>query len=111
MEVGKFTAGEPVVIKATPASGEEDEALPYFAPRKLEEVQAKILEHKPAVVFAPHVETSIGMILPDDYLRGVAKACREVGAIFVLDCIASGNMWVDMKDTGVVRSWDRTENF
>ena len=103
MEVGKFTAGEPIVIKASPASGEEEQALPYYAPCKIESVQAAIREHKPAVVFAPHVETSVGMILPDDYIRGVAKACREVGAIFVLDCIASGNVWVDMKDTGVVR--------
>jgi aspartate aminotransferase-like enzyme len=55
----------------------------------------------PAVVFAPHVETAAGMILPDDYLRAVADAVHEVGGLFVLDCIASGAMWVDMQATGV----------
>ena len=56
---------------------------------------------KPAVVFAPHVETAAGMMLPDDYLRAVADAVHEVGGLFVLDCIASGAMWVDMEATGV----------
>jgi len=53
------------------------------------------------VVFAPHVETSSGMILPPDYLRAVADAVHEVGGLFVLDCIASGAIWVDMQDAGV----------
>src|SRR5690606_27962994 len=61
----------------------------------------KIAETRPDVVFAPHVETSSGMILPDDYLRAVADAVHEVGGLFVLDCIASGCAWVDMKATGV----------
>jgi selenocysteine lyase/cysteine desulfurase len=52
------------------------------------------------VVFAPHVETAAGMILPDDYLRAVADAVHEVGGLFVLDCIASGAIWVDMQATG-----------
>ena len=103
MEVGKFTAGEPVVVKAVVAPGQEHEPVPQFVPRDIAEVQAQIREHKPAAVFAPHVETSTGIMLPDDYIRGVAEACEEVGAIFVLDCIASGNVWVDMKATGVVR--------
>jgi aspartate aminotransferase-like enzyme len=64
-------------------------------------VQAAIRAEKPAVVFAPHVETAAGMILPDDYLRAVADAVHEVGGLFVLDCIASGAMWVDMQSTGV----------
>jgi aspartate aminotransferase-like enzyme len=62
---------------------------------------AAIRAEKPAVVFAPHVETAAGMILPDDYLRAVADAVHEVGGLFVLDCIASAPMWVDMQATGV----------
>jgi aspartate aminotransferase-like enzyme len=72
-----------------------------WAPAPIAEVQAAIREKKPAVVFAPHVETASGMILPDDYLRAVADAVHDAGGLFVLDCIASGAMWVDMKATGV----------
>lgn len=60
-----------------------------------------IAEHKPQVVFAPHVETSSGMILPDDYLRAVSDAVHAVGGLFVLDCIASGTLWVDMQACGI----------
>jgi aspartate aminotransferase-like enzyme len=72
-----------------------------WAPAPIEEVRALIAEEKPAVVFAPHVETAAGMILPDAYLRAVADATHAVGGLFVLDCIASGAMWVDMRATGV----------
>lgn len=72
-----------------------------WEPAPIAEVQATIAREKPALVFAPHVETASGMILPDDYLRGVADAVHEVGGLFVLDCIASGAMWVDMQATGV----------
>jgi aspartate aminotransferase-like enzyme len=72
-----------------------------FAPAPIDEVVAAIRREKPAVVFAPHVETSAGMVLPDDYLKAVADAAHEVGGLFVLDCIASGALWVDMKATGV----------
>jgi len=72
-----------------------------WAPCPAAEVAAKIRAEKPAVVFAPHVETASGIILSDDYLRTVGAAAREVGALFVLDCIASGAMWVDMQATGV----------
>jgi aspartate aminotransferase-like enzyme len=72
-----------------------------WVPAPIAEVVAAIKEKKPAVVFAPHVETAAGMILPDDYLRAVADAVHAVGGLFVLDCIASGAMWVDMKSTGV----------
>jgi aspartate aminotransferase-like enzyme len=72
-----------------------------WIPAPIAEVQAAIREKKPAVVFAPHVETAAGMILPDNYLRAVADAVHEVGGLFVLDCIASGAMWVDMQATGV----------
>ncbi len=72
-----------------------------FAPAPIEEVVAKIKTEKPAVVFAPHVETSAGIILPNDYLKEVAQAVHSIGGLFVLDCIASGAIWVDMKDVGV----------
>nr|WP_315238724.1 aminotransferase class V-fold PLP-dependent enzyme [uncultured Albidiferax sp.] len=72
-----------------------------FAPAPIDEVVATILAEKPAVVFAPHVETASGMILPDAYLRAVADAVHSVGGLLVLDCIASGAIWVDMQSTGV----------
>jgi aspartate aminotransferase-like enzyme len=72
-----------------------------FAPAPIDQVVATIAREKPAVVFAPHVETSAGLMLPDDYLRAVADAVHAVGGLFVLDCIASGAMWVDMQATGV----------
>jgi len=68
-----------------------------YAPAPIDEVVAYIKKEKPAVVFAPHVETSAGIILPADYLRAVGDAVESVGGLFVLDCIASGAMWVDMK--------------
>lgn len=79
----------------------EDAAQGVFAPAPIEEVVAFIKKEKPAVVFAPHVETSAGIILPDDYLKAVGEAVRSVNGLFVLDCIASGAMWVDMKACNV----------
>ena len=78
-----------------------DEHQSPFAPAAIEDVVAAIKTNKPAVVFAPHVETSSGMILPDDYITAVADAVHSVGGLFVLDCIASGTVWVDMATTGV----------
>ncbi|MDM7456387.1 MAG: aminotransferase class V-fold PLP-dependent enzyme [Tepidimonas sp.] len=72
-----------------------------WVPAPLDEVVRTIHTGRPAVVFAPHVETAAGMMLPDDYLRTVAEAAHTVGGLFVLDCIASGAMWVDMRATGV----------
>ncbi len=72
-----------------------------FAPASVDSVVETILSEKPELVFAPHVETSAGMILPDDYLKKVANAVHQIGGLFVLDCIASGAMWVDMKTIGV----------
>lgn len=72
-----------------------------FAPPPIEEVVAAIRDGRPEVVFAPHVETASGMMLPDAYLKAVAEAVHAVGGLFVLDCIASGAMWVDMRATGV----------
>ncbi|WP_439113828.1 aminotransferase class V-fold PLP-dependent enzyme [Hydrogenophaga sp.] len=86
------------VLKAR-RTGEGSQAA--WAPAPIEEVTAAIAAEKPALVFAPHVETSAGMILPNDYLSAVADAVHAVGGLFVLDCIASGAMWVDMQATGV----------
>ena len=86
------------VLKARPVTAGRQAA---YAPPPIDEVVAAIRAQKPAVVFAPHVETSAGMVLPDAYLRAVADAVHEVGGLFVLDCIASGALWVDMQATGV----------
>jgi aspartate aminotransferase-like enzyme len=72
-----------------------------WVPAPIEEVEAHIRRSKPDVVFAPHVETAAGIVLPDDYLRRVTAAVHEAGGLFVLDCIASGTLWVDMKALGV----------
>jgi aspartate aminotransferase-like enzyme len=79
----------------------EDKYQAIYRPADVAQVVAAIRQNRPAVVFAPHVETSAGMILPDNYLEQVGAACTEVGALFVLDCIASGAAWVDMKQCGV----------
>ena len=79
----------------------ENSAQGVFVPAPIEEVVAFIKKEKPAVVFAPHVETSAGIILPDDYLKAVGEAVHSVNGLFVLDCIASGAMWVDMKACNV----------
>lgn len=86
------------VLKARPLG---DGAQAPWAPAPIDEVVATIRRQKPAVVFAPHVETAAGIVLPDDYLQTVAAATREVGGLFVLDCIASGALWVDMRAIGV----------
>ena len=96
-EMGSIPADE-TVLKARRVGNAPDAP---FAPAPIDEVVARIKDERPDVVFAPHVETASGMILPDDYLRAVADAVHEVGGIFVLDCIASGCAWVDMKATGV----------
>ncbi|MEZ7974491.1 MAG: aminotransferase class V-fold PLP-dependent enzyme [SAR324 cluster bacterium] len=72
-----------------------------FAPAPIDEVVAAIKKEKPDLVFAPHVETSAGIILPEDYIKAVAEAVHSVGGMFVLDCIASGTVWIDMESSGV----------
>lgn len=96
-EMGGIPASE-TVLKARQV--EPGHQAP-FAPAPIEEVVAAIREQKPDMVFAPHVETASGMLLPDDYLDAVSAAVHEVGGLFVLDCIASGTLWVDMKARGV----------
>lgn len=96
-EAGDF-AGKTTVMKARQAGN--DTRAP-FAPAPIEDVTAAIIAARPDVVFAPHVETAAGIILPDDYITALADAAHQVGALMVLDCIASGCAWVDMKATGV----------
>ena len=96
-EAGSIPAQE-IVMKARRV-GEGAQAP--FAPAPIEEVVARIHAEKPDLLFAPHVETASGMILPDDYLKKVADAVHAVGGLFVLDCIASGCAWVDMREAGV----------
>ena len=96
-DAGGFTESATVVMARQTGNG----AKAPFAPPPVAEVCAKIREMRPEAVFAPHVETSAGIILPDDYIAAVADAAHEVGAILVLDCIASGCAWVDMAATGV----------
>ena len=96
-EAGRIPAEE-IVLKARPqAPG----AQQPWTPAPLEEVLASIGQHKPDLVFAPHVETSSGIILPDAYLRAVADAVHAHGGLFVLDCIASGAIWVDMQTCAI----------
>ena len=96
-DMGSIPASH-TVLKARQASKGAQEP---WAPAPIDEVTAAIAKEKPALVFAPHVETSSGMMLPDGYLRAVSDAVHAVGGLFVLDCIASGAMWVDMQATGV----------
>ncbi len=96
-DAGGFAQATEVVMARTAGNA----AKAGFAPPPVEEVCAKIREVRPEAVFAPHVETSSGIILPDDYIAQVAAAAHEVGALMVLDCIASGCIWVDMAAVGV----------
>ena len=97
-----FEKGDiPAEVSVLKARRTEDGTQAPFVPAPIEEVEAHIREERPELVFAPHVETSSGILLPDDYLQRVGSAVREVGGLFVLDCIASGALWVDMRETGV----------
>jgi aspartate aminotransferase-like enzyme len=89
---------ESTVLKARPVADERQAA---YAPPPLDEVVATIRARQPDLVFAPHVETASGMMLPDPYLRAVADAVHAGGGLFVLDCVASGAIWVDMTASGV----------
>jgi len=97
LEMGDIPS-EQLVLKASKIS---DGSQAPFAPAEVDEVVNQIKSQKPAMVFAPHVETSAGIILPDDYIQTVSEAVHSVGGMFVLDCIASGAIWVDMEKLGV----------
>jgi len=99
---GKSIPRSHTVLNAQPVPAEDSNSPHvHFAPYPIDEVVKKIKEQRPKVLFAPHVETSTGMILPDDYIKKATEAMHEVGGLFVLDCIASGMIWADMKDLGV----------
>eukprot|EP00928_Gymnodinium_smaydae_P023381 TRINITY_DN1931_c0_g3_i1.p1 TRINITY_DN1931_c0_g3~~TRINITY_DN1931_c0_g3_i1.p1 ORF type:complete len:410 (+),score=97.11 TRINITY_DN1931_c0_g3_i1:62-1291(+) len=97
LEAGSLPSEE-IVLKARPCDGNEN---PAYAPVDVDEVIACIERERPGVVFMPHVETSSGIMVPDSYISSVAEAVHKVGGLLVLDCIASGCVWVDMKATGV----------
>jgi aspartate aminotransferase-like enzyme len=97
LEMGDIPS-EQVVLKARKIRGGSQAP---FAPVDVNEVVSQIKSQKPAIVFAPHVETSAGIILPDDYIKTVAEAVHSAGGMFVLDCIASGAIWIDMEKLGV----------
>ena len=86
------------VLKARPLS---NQAMAPFIPAPIEEVCKLIADKRPQLVFAPHVETSAGMQLPDDYIKQLAAAVHDVGGLLVLDCIASGAVWLDMRQLGI----------
>jgi aspartate aminotransferase-like enzyme len=92
LEMGQITSEATVLKAARVGSGSQAP----FAPPPVEHVTDAIRTHRPAIVFAPHVETASGILLPEDYISRVGAAVREVGGLFVLDCIASGTVWVDM---------------
>ncbi|TXI88768.1 MAG: alanine--glyoxylate aminotransferase family protein [Cupriavidus sp.] len=96
-EMGKIPA-HTTVLQARPVASGEQQA---FAPPSIEEVEETIRREKPDLVFAPHVETASGIILPDEYLKRVGAAVHAHGGLFVLDCVASGAVWVDMQQCGV----------
>lgn len=96
-EAGRIPAASEVLKAAPVAAGDRQP----FAPPAADAVAARIRAFRPDVVFAPHVETASGIMLPDAYLRTIAAAAHEVGALFVLDCIASGAIWLDMAEVGV----------
>ena len=98
LEKGKIAKSSTVLT----ANRAEDTDVPKpFAPVDIDEAVAKIKEEKPAVVFAPHVETSSGIILSEDYIKALAEAVHSVNGLLVIDCIASGCVWLDMQKLGI----------
>lgn len=97
LDKGKIAKSSTVLT----ANREEGDSPKPFAPVAIDEAVAKIKETKPAIVFAPHVETSSGIILSEDYIKALAEAVHSVGGLLVIDCIASGCVWLDMKDLGI----------
>jgi aspartate aminotransferase-like enzyme len=92
---------ESIVLKARQAESELASRQQPFEPVPIDEAVAVIEAERPNLVFAPHVETASGIMLPEGYMKAIADAAHRVGALFVLDCIASGCVWVDMKEVGV----------
>lgn len=97
LETGRIAKSTTVLM----AEAQSSERQSAFAPPTIDAVVARIAAEQPAVVFAPHVETAAGIVLPDDYLRAIAIAVHDYGGLFVLDCVASGALWVNMREIGV----------
>ena len=97
LDKGKIAKSSTVLT----ANREEGDSPKPFSPVAIDEAVAEIKETKPAIVFAPHVETSSGIILSEDYIKALAEAVHSVGGLLVIDCIASGCVWLDMKDLGI----------
>lgn len=111
LEMGGLGAAT-TVRKAAPLEPSPQAA---WAPPPVREVAEAIAESGIELVFAPHVETSAGMLLPDPYLRELAEAVHANDGLMVLDCVASGALWVDMAALGVdvlisapQKSWSAT---
>jgi len=98
LEAGSLAADTAVLTASTQQANEHQAP---FSPPAIEEIERAIEEFRPDILFAPHVETSSGIIMPDDYIRAVSDAMHRVDGLFVLDCVASGCVWVDMVKTGV----------
>lgn len=98
-EMGRIPKSH-TVLKARPVDSSVGQKLYQYSPYPVDDVVAKIYEERPTVLFCAHVETSTGMILPDDYIRKISKAMHDIGGLLVLDCIASGTIWADMKCLG-----------
>ncbi|MDN3447124.1 aminotransferase class V-fold PLP-dependent enzyme [Psychrobacter sp. APC 3281] len=98
LEKGRIAKSSTVL---TANRADDSESPKPFAPVDIDVAAAKIKEEKPAVVFAPHVETSSGIILSDDYIKALSEAVHSVGGLLVIDCIASGCVWLDMKSLGI----------
>jgi len=94
-------ANLPAAHQVLCARAENNGSQAAYVPVPIEEAVATITKEQPQVVCAPHVETSMGMMLPDDYLKALADAVHSYGGLLILDCVASGTEWVDMKSTGV----------
>jgi aspartate aminotransferase-like enzyme len=92
------TTNHAEVARAIPSNTSAEQ---QFAPMPVDSICQEIRTNKPRLVVGPQVETSAGLLLPDNYIKQVAEAAHEAGAIFVLDCVAAGALWVDMRSLGV----------
>ena len=99
-DVGSIPSSH-TVLQAQPVDDDSNSTHTQYAPYPIDDVVERIMKERPKVLFAPHVETSTGMILPDEYIRKASKAMHDVGGLFVLDCIASGAIWTDMRNLGI----------
>src|SRR5690606_26232638 len=96
LETGSIPSSTTILM----ARPEDDSAQAAYAPAPHADIGGPSEVTPPASIFAPHVETASGIMLPDDHMRQVSDAVHSVGGLFVLDCIASGTIWVDMEKTG-----------